>query len=204
MAESPGVVRNMRYAGWGKSASDGDLQAAAADFLIEQDEGALLAYLSIFRFRTFPGPIGRLLELAESADARLARHAVAVLSRLTSPQIRNLALRFLDTRHKQGDGVELLTNNYQHGDFLLIQSCLTIPMEADELHHFEMGVRHLVKAHRQEEAEQCLLLLYERGPCSLCRGAIVQELIALDRLPQWMKVECRYDSDTETRKLVEK
>jgi hypothetical protein len=191
------------YAGWGKMASQEELQVAAADLLLERNEGRLLAYLSIFRFQPFPGPIARLLELAESANIRIARYAVAVLSRLSNPEVRNLALRLLDTRGKHGDGVELLTNNYQQGDFQVIQSCLEEPMEVNEIHHFEIGVRHLVRRQRQVEAEQCLLLLYEKGPCSLCRGGVVEELIALSRLPEFMRVECRYDSDTHTREFVQ-
>jgi len=202
IAEKPRLAY-VRCVGWGKNASEADIHAAAADLLLEKNEDRLLAYLSIFRFRPFPGPIALLLELAENANVRIARRAVAILSQLTNPEIRNLALRLLNTRNKQGDGVELLTNNFQQGDFVLIQSCLTEPMETEEIHHLEMGIRHLVKANRRDEAEQSLLLLYEKGPCSLCRGAIVEELFALNRLPDWMRAECRYDSDVETRKLVE-
>jgi hypothetical protein len=201
IVEKPTVART-RCVGWGKNANEKDLLAAADDLLLENDENRLLAYLRIFWFRTFPGPIARLLELAQSPNVRLARSAVAVLSRLTNPEIRNLALRLLATRNKRGDGVELLTNNYERGDFVLIQSCLTEQMEVNEIHHLEIGVRQLVKANRQQEAEECLLPLYEKGPCSLCRGVIVQDLITLSRLPEWMRLECGYDSDTETRKLV--
>ena len=77
------------------------------------------------------------------------------------------------------------------------------PMDIEETHHFGMGVRHLVKKHRKGEAEECLLLLYEKGPCSLCRGQVVEDLIALNRIPEWMREECRYDSYTCTRKLVQ-
>jgi hypothetical protein len=203
IAERPSAALGAPYAGWGKTASQEELQAAAADLLLENDEGRMLAYLSIFRFQPFSGPIARLLQLAESANIRVAHQAVAVLSHLTGPEIRNLGLRLLDTRGKQGDGVELLMNNYQPGDFQHIQSRLRGQMEADEIHHFEMGVKHLVKRHHQEEAEQCLLQLYEKGPCSLCRGQVVEELITLNRLPEWMRVECRYDSFTDTRRLAQ-
>jgi hypothetical protein len=202
IAEKPAALLGAPYAGWGKTASEEELQTAAADLLLERDEARLLAYLSVFRFQPFPGPIARLLELAESSNIRLARLAVAVLSQLSNPEIRSLALRLLGTRGKQGDGVELLTNNYQSGDFRLIESRLREPMDVGETHHFEMGVRHLVRKYRQEEAEQCLLLLYEKGPCSLCRGQVVEDLIALNRLPEWMREECRYDSYTCTRKLM--
>ncbi len=200
IAEKP---KALNYYGWGKTASEEELQAAAADLLAEEDEARLLCYLTIFRFQRFPGPVARLLELAQSSNIRIARHSVSVLAQLTNPEIWNLALRFLDTPGKQGDGAELLINNHQPGDFQLIEARLRESMEIDELHHFEMGVRHLVEMHLSSEAEGSLLLLYENGPCSLCRGGIVKYLIALDRLPEWMREECRYDTAGEIRKLVQ-
>jgi hypothetical protein len=52
------------------------------------------------------------------------------------------------------------------------------------------------------EAERALLLLYENGPCALCRHGVVEELIAINRFPDWMRAECQYDAYSETRKLV--
>jgi len=76
-------------------------------------------------------------------------------------------------------------------------------MDVEDLHHFGMGLRKMLEAHCPIEAEQCLLLLYENGPCSLCRSAFVKHLIALQRLPDWMRNECRFDAETEIRKLVQ-
>jgi hypothetical protein len=64
------------------------------------------------------------------------------------------------------------------------------------------SVRQFIEAHRSEEAERSLLLLYENGPCSMCRHGTVEELIAINRLPHWMMEECRYDADGDTRKLA--
>jgi hypothetical protein len=200
IAEKP---RALNYYGWGKTASEEELQAAAADLLAEEDEARLLCYLVIFRGQRFPGPVARLLELAQSNNIQIARHSIAVLAQLTNPEIRNLALRFLGVPGRQGDAAELLTNNYQPGDFELIENQLRKPMDIDELHHFELGVRHFVEAHLLPGAEGSLLLLYENGPCSLCRGGIVKCLIALDRLPEWIREECRYDAAGEIRKLVQ-
>jgi hypothetical protein len=188
--------------GWGRTASPDELQLAATDLLLEEDEKRLVAYLSIFRFQRFPRPIARLLELAHSNNVRLTGGAVSALSQLTDPEIRKVALQFLDVPGKRGHGADLLANNYAPGDFHLIEARLRELMGTDEIHHFEMGVRHLAEVHCPEEAANCFLLLYEKGPCSLCRGEIVERLISLSRLPDWMKEECRYDSDTDTRKLV--
>jgi hypothetical protein len=200
IAEKPGA---MFYAGWGRTATEEELRAAASDLILEKDESRLLAYLRIFWFQPFPGPIAPVLKLAESDNVRLARFSVKVLSQLTNPAIRELGLRLLDSAGRNGDGVELLANNYKPGDFQLMETLLGEPMQVDDLHSFEIGVRHLASAHHSPEAERSLTLLYENGPCSLCRCGVVEELIALGCFPDWMREECRYDSYTETRKLVQ-
>ncbi len=200
IARKPGA---MVYAGWGRTATAEELDAAASDLIVEKDESRLLAYLRIFWIQRFPGPSGPVLKLVDSANVRLARAAVKVLSQLTTPAIRELGLRLLGSPGRQGDGVELLVNNYKPEDFQLMETLLGGPMQVDDLHSFEIGVRHLASAHHSREAERSLLLLYENGPCSLCRCGVVEELIALDCLPEWMREECRHDSDTETRKLVQ-
>jgi hypothetical protein len=188
--------------GWGRTASTEELEAAAGDLIRETDEARIIAYLGIFRWGRFPRPIGRLLELARNSNIRIARGAINVLSQLTDPAIRALALSLMAIPERRGDAVDLLVSNYEAGDFQRIEAMLREPMNADDVHHLGMGVRHLLKAHRSPDAESCLLLLYENGPCSLCRGEIVEHLIALGRLPDGIREECRRDADVETRKLV--
>ncbi len=200
IAEKPGT---MLYPGWGRTATAEELDVAASDLISERDDSRLLAYLRIFWFQRFPGLIPRLLELAESNNVRLAPFSVRVLSQLTNLAIRDLGLRLLDSPGRHGDGVELLVNNYKPGDFQLMEARIAEPMQVDDLHSIEIGVRHMASAHHQREAERSLLLLYENGPCSLCRCGLAEELIALGCLPDWMREECRYDSYTETRKLVQ-
>jgi hypothetical protein len=47
-------------------------------------------------------------------------------------------------------------------------------------------------------------LLYENEPCTICRCSCVDQLIALDMLPDWMREECRYDAYSHTRETVQK
>ena len=62
--------------------------------------------------------------------------------------------------------------------------------------------RSIAKAHLTPQAAPSLLLLYENGPCSLCRRHCVELLLKLDALPTSLRAECRYDADEDTRKLV--
>src|ERR1019366_7226845 len=124
IAQKPGVLL---HAGWGRTATEEELRAAASDLILEKDESRLLAYLRIFWFQRFPGSIARLLELAESNNVQLAHFSGKVLSQLTSPAIRDLALRLLDSSVRRGDGADLLVNNYKPGDFRLIETRLREP-----------------------------------------------------------------------------
>jgi len=197
----PGVKSYLFF--WSRAASIEELEAVANDLTTETDEGRILAYLSIFRERQCPLPANRLLELAEHSDIRIARRAVDLLSRLKDPAIRSLALSFLDVSDRAGDAADLLASNYQTGDFQLIEARLREPMDAEDLHHFGMGIKHLLETYCPKEAEQSLLLLYENGPCSLCRHKFVERLIELQRLPDRIRSECHFDAYTETRKLVQ-
>jgi len=190
-------------AAWGRAASTEELAMAADDLIDETDPGRIFAYLKIFRDQRFPRPASRLLELADHSEIRIARHAVDVLSRLESPTIRSLALRYLAVPSRAGDAADLLASNYQVGDFQLIEAKLREPMGAEDLHHFGIGIRHLLNTHCPKEAEQSLLLLYEDGNCSQCRNEFVERLIRLQGLPDWMRTECHFDAWTDTRKLVQ-
>jgi hypothetical protein len=187
---------------WGKAATQDELAEAADDLLVESDETRLWSYLSIFRDRRFPRAHDRLLSLAHHENARVATSAVNALAHITSSDIRALAMDLTQDAKRYGDAVELLRNNSQQGDYLILERLLTEQMDDEGLHALGMGVRHYVQAHLKEEAVRSLILFYEKGPCGMCRHACVEHLIALDKLPEWMCNECRYDSYSATRELV--
>jgi hypothetical protein len=188
---------------WGRSASAEELEMAADDLIDETDPGRIFAYLKLFHDQRFPRPADRLLELADHSEIRIARYAVGVLSQLKSPAIRNRALSYLALPARAGDAADLLASNYQTGDFQLIEAKLREPMDAEDLHRFGMGVKHLLAAHCPKEAEQSLLLLYENGYCSQCRHTFVERLIQLQGLPDSIRSECRFDAWAGTRQLVQ-
>jgi hypothetical protein len=187
---------------WGKTASEEDLKAAAEDLTGETAETRIIAYLAIFRWRSFPISIHRLLELANSSNAQVGTRAVAALSQLTHADIRAVALKLMNETGRRGDAVDLLINNYEAGDFRMIELALGEPMDDYDVHNLGISVRRLADVHCPKDARDSLLLLYEKGPCSLCRGGFVEHLLALNELPQSVREECRYDADIDTRKLV--
>ena len=68
--------------------------------------------------------------------------------------------------------------------------------------HLGANVLHYVESHRSVEAGRSLLLIYENGPCSICRNDAVDELIAIQRFPEWMRDECLHDTYSSTREAA--
>lgn len=187
---------------WARTASDQEMEMAADDLLAEADKKRLVQYLRLFRLRPFPRPIDRLLELAEDQDKYVARGALTILEKVKDPRVRALGLQLADDIERREYAVGLLVQNSEPGDYRIIERLLSETVDPDVYHGLEFDVRHFVDANRSEEAEQSLLLLYENGPCSLCRNAVIDELIAMKRFPNWMREECQYDAYSETRLLV--
>lgn len=187
---------------WAEKASEEERQQASADLLREQDEGRLVAYLKLFRYSPFPGEHRRLIGLARSENRQLAHAALSALALIVHPDIRALAYELMQQPCWYGKAVELLIKNYQAGDYRLIEKLWEQEMDADDLHFLGMGVRHFTKAHLVPEAERSLLLLYEKGPCSICRSGAVDRLIALNLLPEHIRAECLHDAYRHTREAV--
>lgn len=187
---------------WGKRATDEELQSAAQDLLSESDEKRLWDYLLIFRERRFPGPHGRLIELAKKGNWRLSHAATQALTHVDDRELRTLGLELMNTADRCDLGVTLLAGCSQPGDYKLIEQALRQPMSDPVYHSVGLDVLGFVKANLTGEAEVCLKLLYENGPCSTCRESCVKYLIALNRFPDWMRQECRYDADSGTRDLA--
>jgi hypothetical protein len=100
------------------------------------------------------------------------------------------------------DGVKLLARNYQAGDFAKIDALLERTMTDFEVHSLGYAIHQIIEVELRPETENTLLWLYEHGPCSMCRTKVVKSLIALNRLPHWMRDEIRHDADSDTRKLA--
>jgi hypothetical protein len=124
------------------------------------------------------------------------------LTHIDDPSMRNLGLELMSTPDRCDLGVTLLTAQSQPGDYKLIEQALRQPMSDHVYHSLGMDVLRFVKANLTGEAEASLALLYENGPCSMCRESCVKHLISLNRFPGWMRDECRYDADSGTRELA--
>jgi hypothetical protein len=190
LAAEPNALGQIRR--WAITAPDDQLRLAAADVLTEDDPKRLEVYLSLFRKRLFPLEHARLLTLARNAERRIRGPARTILANLTHSDIRTLGLALL--AEGDGDGARLLANNYQEGDFTLIERLLLTWSDRDELHSLGFGLRDMAEAHPVAAATAALLTLYEIDPCALCRHGVVALLRQIGSAPDWLEVEYEYDS----------
>jgi hypothetical protein len=70
------------------------------------------------------------------------------------------------------------------------------------LHGLGQASLKVIDEHQELEAAEVLLYLYEHGPCASCRRRVVEHLLELELLPDWMRYECGFDSNPDIRALV--
>lgn len=188
---------------WANTATSEELKLAANDLLAEKDERRLRSYLFIFKDIPFPSNVDGLLRLADD-ERKLIRHgAVQALRNVSHSLVRLRALELLHSHLRASDGAAMLCSNLESGDFKLIEKALLQDNNDEQFHDFGFSVRCILEKSLNYEAENSLLILYEKNPCSLCRSDCVRYLIELKKLPDWLRSECRYDVDSDTVKLAE-
>ncbi len=201
---------------WGQRAPDNEVMRAACDLLKEEDPTRLHGYLLIFSKRPFPLAPEKLIALASrvldqaydarTADinARAALQAWNVLQLVTHPSVRAFALRSMQSVNWADRAVGLLISNFANGDHLLIEECLARYEGNDWVHDVGFDALKVFEANPTSDSITILNTIYERGPCSVCRGRCVEQLIALKQVPAWMAEECRFDANEGIRKRIAK
>lgn len=191
-----------RFRRWALNASPEELSAATKEFLSDENPEKAWGCLRAFALRPFPGDLRRLLELCDSDHDRVRRAAVVALSKIRDPLVRAHGLMLVQSNERFTDGIELLESNYDESDFRILNDAVRRSSTPEKIHGIGMTVRNIVMNDVRPELEPVLLLLYEAGPCSLCRTAFVEALIKLERLPESIRDECRFDAEPDTRRAV--
>ena len=191
-----------RFRRWALQASPEELFAATKQFLSDEDPEKVWGCLRVFARRPFPGDVGHLLRLSDSDHDRIRRAAIVALSKIRDPLVRAHGLMLLQSTERFAEGIELLESNYDQSDLPIFHQAVTRASTPEEIHGIGMTVRQIVKNDVRPELEPVLLFLYEAGPCSLCRTEFVEALIKLERLPEFIRDECRFDAEPDTRRVV--
>jgi hypothetical protein len=192
-----------RFRRWALKASPEELSAATKQFLSDENPEKVWGCLRVFCApRPFPGDVGHLLRLSDSDHNRIRRAAAVALSKIRDPRVRAHALMLLQSTERFTDGIKLLESNYDESDFPMFNQAVTRSSTPEEIHGIGMTIQHMVENDVRLEFEPLLLFLYEAGPCSLCRTEFVEALIKLERLPESIRDECRFDAEPDTRRAV--
>jgi len=137
-------------------------------------------------------------------DGPIPRHALTALGNLEDDKVRRLALSLVEAGSPlRAYSVDLLTNNFRHGDYELVKAWCDAEQDAKILNAFDRSLDRFFSAHPNESIEsQILTALFDREPCSHCRCSIVERLLQLNSLPEELRAESEHDSYLETRSLV--
>jgi hypothetical protein len=184
-----------------KELSSDDWRLICNDFLAHDRDEIALPYLTLFGRRPFIGNPSDLVRWTISSNSRVVWAATRSLGRIASPVVRDMALEQI--RAGKPSGVRLLASNYRSGDLAMILPMLRDLTDNDEVHDLGLAILNLTGENdvSVENSADLLLLLYERTPCSMCRGDVVSRLFNARRVPDWMADECRFDSDPDTAGL---
>jgi hypothetical protein len=186
---------------WLRKLTEQEWQLLAADLELQTDEARASIYLRLFAKRRFPGPAQQLVRWVNCSNSRVAWAAAGALGRIRDPLVRKLALERL--RCKDPTGLRLLLSNYEPGDLDPIGSLLSEAVDDDEAHDLGFGILNIVGENNVPLAEKraVLISLYERTPCSVCRGDAVSKLQSEGDVPLSIAQECRFDAHPPTARL---
>lgn len=203
-------VSGMRQRIWGKRADEASLERVFGALLQERERIPLWRHLAVFGKRELPRLHPRLFELAGGPDPDLARAAIDALRHTAAPEVLALGRSLLagaTTLAELQDAVAALTFQFEAQDIAAVLAKLPRGDALDragseDVNRFGGALLGWVDQRADVALADALLWLYEATPCSECRHQAVADLLAMQRLPAQLAVECRDDVCEQTRALV--
>jgi hypothetical protein len=186
---------------WALRAEVSELEVVFLALLDVQDPEHAARLLRCFAQRGVPRFDNRLLPWLDHPEPAVNMAALRAIKFTRHPALRSLALRWMADGDSAG-GMRLLTANFEAGDFALHVPGLQSVGDMDERHHLGSNIVGLCETHPSADAVDALLDVYEFSPCSTCRHKAVKVLVDLDRVPDWLREEARWDADPATRALL--
>lgn len=186
---------------WGAQATSDQRETVFAALLASDKPEHVKRLFRCFAMTGVPRFDSGLLQWLAHPDEQVRWAAVKAAAPIKDIGLRQAAMQLL----VDGDianGVALLVNNFEAGDFALCEKHLERLTDADEAHHLVGSLLDLCEAHPGADALDCLLYVYELSPCSICRSRAVKALIDTNTAPEWVLTECTHDADPDTQALV--
>lgn len=190
---------------WGEFASEADLRHVAQDLLTESHPERLRRMLQVFWKRAYPLGPEPLIALMQHPAERVPVIALGALEAMPPhPAVRALALRLLaGSDQMAARAVGVLEHQFQPGDHALVEALKDRLTDPEAWHSYNFDAVDFYVAHPDPAGEaRVMLALYEHNPCNNCRKKMVDRLIALNALPDWMAAECRLDASLRIRKTM--
>lgn len=181
---------------WIRRLSDDQLLRLAHEFLETQDKKRLTLYLTIFSRRKFPLGTEPLLRLLNRPMRRtpLNEWLLDALALCSAPEVRSLALEILGSERIDPTHWNLLRFNYQDGDGRLLAAKIKSCRSQHKIHTAAISCIEIYEEQTTQDCRKPLLALYDRCPCSFCRGNIVDLLRAAGVCPPEIEEEFLYDA----------
>lgn len=186
---------------WALRADASELEMVFLELLDVQVPEQATRLLRCFAQRGVPRFDSRLLPWLDHPDPMLGMAAMRAVKPTRHPALRAVALRWF-ADGDLADGVQLLTANFEPGDFALCAQVLQSVDDIDQRHSLASSLVAMCEAQPSPDALDCLLDVYEFSPCSTCRHKAVKALRDLDMAPDWLLLESSFDVDPDTRALV--
>jgi hypothetical protein len=183
---------------YGRAATEDDLRVISEHLEACTEPAKIRMYLEVFARRRYSPLLAKLLALVEHPDALVRRAAMRALSEHAHPDVQALVWQRIVAKRASEGEVRLLRHNYRPGDHERIEQLLREPFDPDTMHWLAMDVLDVFEGNCLSAGTDCLLLVYERTPCSSCRGSTVRWLVKQKTAPAWLLAECRFDVDSGT------
>lgn len=179
-----------------------EFEIAAAH--LPESEAKRAEYIdALFTKRAFPGDPNILMRDAKSKLRRLRLVAFRALGRIRSDEVRRFALKTLKSKRWEGIlACDVLVTNYMPGDEDLILARAKQSTSDWDLHRSSRAIINLLRAETRVRPELAFWV-YDNVTCGICRFFTVRLMLERNWLSEEIREECRYDSESETRGLVE-
>jgi len=188
-----------------RQASEDAAHRLALDLLSEAQPDRLKRLLTFFERRAFPLHPDPLVALTQHPDPEVSELALGTLQRVQHPDLRSLALAFLQARTHVTAAARLLRERLEPGDeHLLSRVMLELETSGDavELHRFVATAADLLEAQPSEAMLEFMAWSFEHQPCSFCRANLVRTMLRSGPLPAWLEEEAKLDVNEDLRDLL--
>jgi hypothetical protein len=189
--------------GWGKHASDEDLEQVLECLWSEQNPNGIVKILRIFAARPLPSFDQRIIEFNKHPDHNVRRWAVNALAQNTDPMIRQFALQELVCPTLDQPVESLFINNFVKGDEQQLLDHTELSDHLDQRHWMLMNLFKVLEKNEDCDCEKLGQIIYFHTPCENCRSDAARLLHARHKAPDWLIDECRSDANEDCHSVAD-